>query len=157
MVQNNASMLRKVRHKIARETPYQIIIFLVFACCYLSSFYYKEYIYKMQVMIIGRWAKPIRSDSLFYNLSPVPRMTRYQRHQCILNQREYIVNLIQGDWGMMENRFKIVVSDWPHFVYVAHLQDLLRPTTEVIIAFTYRDKNGNKVFRSRLLPHGAFE
>ena len=108
-------------------------------------------------MIIGRWAKPIRSDSLFYNLSPVPRMTRYQRRQCILNQREYIVNLIQGDWGMMENRFKIVVSDWPHLVYVAHLQDLLRPTTEVIIAFKYRDKNGNKVFRSRTLPHGSFE
>ena len=111
----------------------------------------------MQVMIIGRWAKPICSDSLFYNLSPVPRMTRYQRCQCILNQREYIVNLIQGDLGMMENRFKIVVSDWPNLVYVAHLQDLLRPTTEVIITFKYRDKNGNKVFRSRTLPHGAFE
>jgi len=154
MVQNNASMLRKVRHKIARETPYQIIVYFLL---YLSSFYKEQYIYKMQVMIIGRWAKPIRSDSLFYNLSPVPRMTRYQRRQCILNQREYIVNLIQGDWGMMENRFKIVVSDWPHLVYVAHLQDLLRPTTEVIITFKYRDKNGNKVFRSRSLPHGAFE
>jgi hypothetical protein len=108
-------------------------------------------------MIIGRWAKPIRSDSLFYNLSPVPRMTRYQHRQCILNQREYIVNLIQGDLSMMLNRFKIVVLDWPHLVYVAHLQDLLRPTTEVIIAFKYRDKNGNKVFRSRTLLHGTIE
>jgi hypothetical protein len=28
MVQNNASMLRKVRHKIAaRETPYQIVVY----------------------------------------------------------------------------------------------------------------------------------
>ncbi len=79
----------------------------------------------MQVMIIGRWAKPIRSDSVFYNLSPVPRLTRYQRRQCILNQREYIVNLIGGDLSMMENRFKIVVSDWPHLVYVATFQDLL--------------------------------
>jgi len=52
----------------------------------------------MHVMIIGRWAKPIRSDSVFYNLSPVPRLTRYQRRQCILNQREYIVNLIGGDF-----------------------------------------------------------
>ena len=132
-------------------------IFLVFACCYLSSFYYKEYIYKMQVMIIGRWAKPIRSDSVFYNLSPVPRLTRYQRRQCILYQREYIVNLIGGDFGMMENRFKIVVSDWPHLQYVATFQDLLIPTKEVIIAFKYRDKNGNKVFRSRTLPHGLFK
>ena len=47
---------------------------------------------------------------------------------------------------MMENRFKIVVSDWPHLVYMATFQDLLMPTKEVIIAFKYRDKNGNKVF-----------
>ena len=111
----------------------------------------------MQVMIIGRWAKPIRSDSVFCNLSPVPRLTRYQRRQCILYQREYIVNLIGGDLGMMENRFKIVVSDWPHLQYVATFQDLLIPTKEVIIAFKYRDKNGNKVFHSRTLPHGSFE
>ena len=57
----------------------------------------------MQVMIIGRWAKPIRSDSVFCNLSPVPRLTRYQRHQCILYQREYVVKVIGGDLGMMEN------------------------------------------------------
>mgnify|MGYP006191908001 FL=1 len=111
----------------------------------------------MQVMFIGRWAKPNRSDSVFYNLPPVPRLTRYQRRQCILYQREYIVNLIGGDFGMMENRFKIVVSDWPHLQYVATFQDLLIPTKEVIIAFKYRDKNGNKVFSSRTLPHGSFE
>ncbi len=57
----------------------------------------------MQVMIIERWAKPIHSDSVFYNLSSVPQLTRYQRRQCILYQREYIVKVIGGDLGMMEN------------------------------------------------------
>jgi len=107
--------------------------------------------------MIGRRPQPVRSHSLLYNLPPVPRLTRYQRRRCILSQREYILNHIEGDLGLLEYPFQFVVSDRPQLVYEASLQDLLEPTKEVVIAFMYRARNGNDVFRSRTLPHGAFE
>ena len=107
--------------------------------------------------MIGRRPQPVRSHSLVYNLPPVPRLTRYQRRRCILNQREYILNHIEGDLGLLEYPFRIVVSDRPHLIYEASLQDLLEPTKEVVIAFMYRTKNDNTVFRSCTLPHSAFE
>ena len=69
----------------------------------------------------------------------------------------YSIILRGGDLGLLEYPFRIVVSDRPHLVYDASLQDLLEPTKEVVIAFMYRAENGNNVFRSRTLPHGAFE
>jgi hypothetical protein len=76
--------------------------------------------------MIGRRPQPVRSHSLLYNLPPVPRLTRYQRRRCILNQREYILNHIEGGGlGLLEYPFRIVVSDRPHLVYKASLQDLL--------------------------------
>ena len=107
--------------------------------------------------MIGRRPQPVRSHSLLYNLPPVPWLMRYQHHWCILSQREYILNHIEGDLGLSEYPFRIVVSDRPHLVYEASLQDLFEPTKEVVIAFMYRARNGNNVFCSRTLPHGAFE
>ncbi len=107
--------------------------------------------------MIGRRPQPVRSHSLLYNLPPVPWLMRYQHRWCILNQREYKLNHIEGDLGLLEYPFQIVVSVRPHLVYEASLQDLLEPTKEVVIAFMYRAKNDNNVFRSRTLPHGAFE
>ena len=106
---------------------------------------------------IRRGPRPIPSHSLLYTLPPVPRLTRYQRRQCILSQREYILNHIEGDLGPLKYPFRIVVLDRPHLVYEASLHDLLEPTKEVVIAFIYRAENGNNVFRSRTLHHGAFE
>ena len=111
----------------------------------------------MQVRIIGRWAKPIRSDSVFYNLSPVPRLTRYQHRQCILRHREYVLDHIDGDLTLLEYPIRIVISDQPHLFYEASFEDLLEPTEEVGIAFMYIAKNGNNVFHSHTLPHGVFE
>ena len=107
--------------------------------------------------MIGRRPRPVPSHSILYNLPPVPRLTRYQRLRCILSQREYIFDLIDGDLGLLEYPIRIVVSDRPHLVYEASLEDLLEPTKEVVIAFMYIAENGNNVFRSRTLPHGAFE
>ncbi len=107
--------------------------------------------------MIGRRPQPVPSHSLLYNLPPVPQLTRYQRRWCILSQSKYILNHIEGDLGLLKYLFQIVVSDWPHLIYEASLQDLLEPTKEVVIAFIYRAENGNNVFRSRTLPHGAFE
>ncbi len=107
--------------------------------------------------MIGRRPRPVPSHSLLYKLPPVPRLTRYQRRWCILSQREYILNHIEGDLGPLRYPFRIVVSDRPNLVYEASLQDLLEPTKEVVIAFIYRAENGNNIFRSRTLPHGAFE
>ena len=59
---------------------------------------------------------------------PVPRLTRYQRRQCILSQREYVLNHINGDLGLLEYPIRIVVSDRPHLVYEASLEDLIEPT-----------------------------
>ena len=107
--------------------------------------------------MIGRRTRPIPSHSLLYTLPPVPWLTRYQRRQCILSQRDYILNHINSNLGLLEYPIQIVVSDRPHLVYEASLEDLLEPTKEVVIAFIYRAKNGNNVFHSRRLPHGAFE
>ncbi len=107
--------------------------------------------------MIGRQPRPIPSHSILYTLPPVPRLTRYQRCQCILSQREYILNLIDGDLGLLEYPIRIVVSDRPHLLYEAYLGDLLAPTKEVVIAFIYIAENGNNVFRSRTLPHGKFQ
>ena len=107
--------------------------------------------------MIGRRPRPIPSHSVLYTLPPVPRLTRYQRRQCILSQREYVLNHIDGDLGLLEYPIRIVVSDRPHLVYEASLEDLLEPTKEVVIAFIYIAENGNNVFRSRTLPHGVFE
>ncbi len=107
--------------------------------------------------MIGRRPRPIPSHSLLYTLPPVPWLTRYQRCCCILSQREYILDHIEDDLGLLEYPIRIVVSDRPHLVYEASLQDLLEPMKEIVIAFIYRARNGNNVFRSRTLPHGAFE
>ncbi len=107
--------------------------------------------------MIGRRPQPIPSHSILYTLPPVPRLTRYQRHQCILSQREYILNHIDGDLGLLEYPIQIVVSERPHLVYEASLEDLLEPTKEAVIAFIYIAKNGNNVFCSRSLPQGAFK
>ena len=107
--------------------------------------------------MIGRRPRPIPSNSLLYTLPPVPRLTRYQRRQCILSQREYVLNHIDGDLGLLEYPIRIVVSDRPHLVYEASLEDLIEPMKEVIIAFMYIAENGNNVFRSRTLPHSVFE
>ena len=107
--------------------------------------------------MIGRRPQPVRSHSLLYNLPPVPRLTRYQHRRCILSQREYILNHIEGDLGLLEYPFQFVVLDRPQLVYEASLQDLLEPTKEVVIAFMYRARNGNNVFRSCTLPHSAIE
>jgi len=80
--------------------------------------------------MIGRRPRPIPSHSILYTLPPVPRLTRYQRHQCILSQREYVLNHIDGDLGLLEYPIRIVVSDRPHLVYEAYLGDLLAPTKE---------------------------
>ena len=106
---------------------------------------------------IRRGPRPIPSHSLLYTLPPVPRLTRYQRRQCILSQREYILDHIDGDLGLLEYPIRIVISDQPHLVYEVSFEDLLEPTEEVVIAFMYIAKNGNNVFRSRTLPHGVFE
>ena len=107
--------------------------------------------------MIGRRPRPIPSHSVLYTLPPVPRLTRYQRRQCILSQREYVLNHINGDLGLLEYPIRIAVSDLPHLVYEASLGDLLEPMKEVVIAFIYITENGNNVFRSRTLPHGEFE
>jgi hypothetical protein len=107
--------------------------------------------------MIGRRPQPIPSHSLLYTLPPVPRLTRYQRRQCILSQREYVLNHINGDLGLLEYPIQIVVSDRPHLVYEASLEDLLEPTKDVVIAFMYIAENSNYVFCSRTLPHSMFE
>ncbi len=107
--------------------------------------------------MIGRRPRPVPSHSLLYKLPPVQRLTRYQRCWCILSQREYILNHIKGDLGPLKYPSQIVISDRPHLVYEASLQDLLEPMKEVVIAFIYRAKNGNNIFYSRTLPYGAFE
>ena len=107
--------------------------------------------------MIGRRPQPIPSHSLLSNLPPVLRLTRYQRRQCILSQREYVLNHIDGDLGLLEYPIRIVVLDRTHLVYEASLEDLLEPTKEVVIAFMYIAENGNNVFRSRTLPHGVFK
>ena len=106
---------------------------------------------------IRRGPRPIPSHSLLYTLPPVPRLTRYQHCQCILSQREYVLDHIDGDLGLLEYPIRIVISDQPHLFYKASFEDLLEPTEEVIITFMYIAENGNNVFRSRTLPHGAFE
>ncbi len=40
--------------------------------------------------------------------------------------------------GPLKYPFRIVISDRPHLVYEASLQDLLEPTKEVVIGFIYR-------------------
>ena len=105
---------------------------------------------------IGRRPRPIPSHSLLYTLPPVPRITRYQHRQCILSQREYVLNHIDGDLGLLEYPIRVVVSDRPHLVYEATFEDLLEPMKELVIAFMYIAENGNNVFRSRTLPHGEF-
>jgi hypothetical protein len=107
--------------------------------------------------MIGRWPQPVPPHSILYNLPPVPQLTRYQCRLCILSQREYILNHIQGNLGPSKYPFQIVILHWPHLIYKASRQDLLEPTKEVVIAFMYRTKNGNNVFRSRTLPHSKFE
>ena len=107
--------------------------------------------------MIGRWPRPIPSHSLLYTLPPAPRLTRYQHRQCILSQIEYVLDLINSDLGLLEYPIRIVVSDRPHLVYEASLEDLLEPTKEVVIAFIYIAENGNNIFCSRTLPHGVFE
>jgi hypothetical protein len=107
--------------------------------------------------MIGRRPRPIPSDSVLYTLPPVPRLTRYQRRQYILSQREYVLNHIDGDLGLLEYPIRIVVSDRPHLIYEASLGDLIAPTKEVVIAFIYIAENGNNIFCSRTLPHGVFE
>ncbi len=107
--------------------------------------------------MIGRWPQPVPSHSILYNLPPVLRLTRYQCCLCILSQREYILNHIQGDLGPSKYPFQIVISHWPHLNYEAPLQDLLEPAKEVVIAFMYRTKNGNNVFCPCTLPHSKFE
>jgi hypothetical protein len=59
--------------------------------------------------------------------------------------------------GLLEYPIRIDVADRPHLVYEASLEDLVEPTKEVVIAFMYFAKNGNKVFRSRTLHHGVFK
>jgi hypothetical protein len=59
--------------------------------------------------------------------------------------------------GLLEYPIRIVISDQPHLVYEASFEDLLELTEQVVIAFMHIAKNGNKVFRSRMLPHGVFE
>ena len=107
--------------------------------------------------MIGRRPWSIPSHSLLYTLPHVPRLTRYQRRQCILSQREYVLNRINGNLGQLEYPIWIFVSDRPHLVYEASLEDLIEPTKEVVIAFMYIAKNGNKVFCSCTLPHGVFK
>ncbi len=107
--------------------------------------------------MIGRRPQPVPSHSILYNLPPVLRLTRYQRCLCILSQKEYILNHIWGDLDPSKYPFQIVILHWPHLIYKASLQDLLELTKEVVIAFMYRTKNGNSVFRSCTLPHGKFE
>ena len=108
--------------------------------------------------MIGRRPWSIPSHSLLYTrLPPVPRLTRYQRCQCILSQREYVLNHIFDNSGLLYCPIRIVVSDRPHLVYKASLEDLIEPTKEVVIAFMYTAKNGNKVFCSRTLPHSVFK
>ena len=106
---------------------------------------------------IRRGPRPIPSHSLLYTLPPVPRLTRYQHRQCILSQREYVLDHIDGDLGLLEYPIRIVISDQPHLFYEASFEDLLEPTEEVVIAFMYIAENGNNVFHSRTLPHGVFE
>ena len=107
--------------------------------------------------MIWRRPRPIPSHSLLYTLPLVPRLTSYQRRQCILIQREYILDHIDSDLGLLEYPIQIVVSDRTHLVYEASLEDLLEPTKEVVIAFMYIAENGKNVFRSCTLPHGVFE
>jgi len=107
--------------------------------------------------MIGRRPRPIPSHSILYTLPPVPRLTRYQCCQCILSQREYVFNHIDGILGLLEYPIRIVVSDRPHLIYEAYLGDLLAPTKEVVIAFIYIAENGNNIFCGRTLPHGMFK
>ena len=118
--------------------------------------HYKTFCTHLQEMI-GRRPQSIPSHSLLYTLPPDPQLTRYQRRQFILSQREYVLNNINSDLDQLEYPIQIVVSDRPHLVYEASLEDLIEPTKEVVIAFIYRAKNGNNVFCSRTLPHGAFK
>ncbi len=106
---------------------------------------------------IRRGPRPIPSHSLLYTLPPVLWLTRYQRRQCIFSQREYVLNHIDGDLGLLKYPIRIVISDQPHLFYEVSFEDLFEPTEEVVIAFMYFAENGNNVFRSRTLPHGAFE
>jgi hypothetical protein len=64
--------------------------------------------------MIGRQLRPIPSHSLLYNLPPVPWLMRYSRRRCLLSQREYILNHIEGNLGLVEYPIQIVVSDPPH-------------------------------------------
>ena len=118
--------------------------------------HYKIFCTHLQDMI-GRRPRSIPSHSLLYTLPPVLRLTRYQRRQCILSQREYVLNHIDDNLGQLEYPIQIVVSDRSHLVYKASLEDLIEPTKEVVIAFMYIAKNGNNVFCSCTLPHGIFE
>ena len=106
---------------------------------------------------IRRGPRPIPSHSLLYTLPPVPWLTRYQHRQCILSQREYVLDHINGDLGLLEYPIRIVISDQPHLFYEASFEDLLEPMEEVVIAFMYIAENGNNVFHFCTLPHGAFE
>ena len=106
---------------------------------------------------IRRGPRPIPSHSLLYTLPPVPWLTRYQHRQCILSQREYVLNHFDGNLGLLEYPIRIVISDQPHLFYEASFGDLLEPTEVVIIAFMYIAKKSNNVFRSRTRPHGVFE
>ena len=93
---------------------------------------------------IRRGSRPIPSHSLLYTLPPVLRLTRYQHRQCILSQREYVLDHIDGDLGLLEYPIQIVISDQPYLFYEASFKDLLEPTEEVIIAFMYIAENGNR-------------
>jgi hypothetical protein len=75
----------------------------------------------------------------------------------VFSARESTYSIISTDLGLLEYPIRIVVSDRPHLVYKASLEDLLEPTKEVVITFMYIAKNGNNVFRSCTLPHGVFE
>ena len=59
--------------------------------------------------------------------------------------------------GQLEYPNQIVVSDRPHLIYEASLEDLIEPTKEVVIAFMYISKNGNSVLCSCTLPHSVFK
>ena len=51
--------------------------------------------------------------SILYTLPPVPRLTRYQRRQCILSQRECVLNHIDGDLGLWNTQSELLYQTGP--------------------------------------------
>ncbi len=95
----------------------------------------------------------------FYFIQPPSGSTAYKiSTSSVYSQPKRVhTQSYPGRFGSVKIPFQIVILHWPHLIYEASLQDLLEPTKEVVIAFMYRTKNGNNVFRSRRLPHGKFE